>query len=99
MPQLDPQQGLLIALQAEHQIAHQQELRPLHDRQPDQVRVANQREFLHLHGSQTIILNNPDLAPMEHRVIVEVELPEAGVVLAEVVVPEAVAVEEGDNKL
>ncbi len=86
--------------QRERQTVPQPEHHRLHDRQPDQVRVASHPEFLQLLVSQTIIqLSKPSQVQMEHPVIVEVELPEAGVVLAEVVVPEAVAVEEGDNKL
>ena len=80
-----------------HQAVRQQELHLQHVRQTDQVLVVNQQAFLHLHGNQTIILNNPGLAQTEHLAIVVVELPEAGLVIVEAGVPEAEAEAEGEE--
>jgi hypothetical protein len=60
-------------------------------------------EFLNLHVSQTIIINDPNLVQTEHPVIVVVLVEavpeEAVVVLVGVVVLEEAVVEDGNNHL
>jgi hypothetical protein len=63
------------------------------------VQAVSQLEFLHLHVSQTIIINDPNPVQTEHPVIVVVlveVVPEEAVVLVGVVLEEAV-VEDGNN--